>query len=44
MNVPPRGMGGALLRPGMTRILARPVLLPVSPQRSLLRREHIMAQ
>src|ERR1700738_2604888 len=37
-------MGGALLRPGMTRIPARPVLLPAPQQRSLLRHEHIIAR
>ena len=37
-------MGGALLCQGMTEILHDLILLPVPPQRSLVRREYIIAR
>src|SRR6266404_5085295 len=44
MNVPPRVNGRRAVAPRNDQDLARPVLLPVPPQRSLVRHEHIIAR
>src|SRR6266566_4578422 len=44
MNVPPRVNGRRAVAPRNDQDLARPVLLPVPPQRSLLQHEHIIAR
>jgi hypothetical protein len=44
MNIPPRVNGRRAVAPRNDQDLARPVLLPVPPQRSLARHEHIISR